>query len=165
MEVINSLSNYLNSNIRVLRKRFSYSQEELGKKIGLNRGNIASYENGSAEPKICNLLKLSILFRISILDLTQKDLRDEKVYEEATSFFQRSSDSDKSLFEAYAKKISSLERFIDGIDNCQCFKVDALSEIPSELEFAFYHYNQLLEATKELIKMNKDIVEVIHCKL
>lgn len=76
MESLNGMtvSSVLSQNIRYLRKRQELSQEELALRVGLNRGNIASYENGTAEPKICNLLKLAQIFGISVTDLTQKDL-------------------------------------------------------------------------------------------
>ena len=79
---------YLNQNIRFLRKRLSLSQEELANRVGLNRGNIASYENGTAEPRICNLLKLSTLFGISIMDITQKDLSNGHNLTRANEAFQ-----------------------------------------------------------------------------
>ena len=65
---------YLANNIRNLRKRNSWSQEELAGKVGLNRGNIASYEKGTAEPKICNLVKIARCFGVSILELTGFDM-------------------------------------------------------------------------------------------
>ena len=55
-------SDVLKLNIRYLRKKMNLSQEELANAIGLNRGNIASYESGTAEPKIANLVKMSKLF-------------------------------------------------------------------------------------------------------
>lgn len=165
MEMMDALPNYLKENLRNLRKKFSYSQEELAKKIGLNRGNIASYENGSAEPKICNLLKIANLFKVSILDLTLKDLADEQVYRSASTSFQRNSTSDKELFEQVLEQVNSIEGFINSLNNCQCYKKAAIDKIPQEMEFAFFHFNQLHEATKELIQINKALVEVIHCKL
>ena len=65
MNLVNtSTPNLLPRNIKSLRRKLRFSQEELAQKLGLNRGNIASYENGSAEPKICNLLKFASLFRV-----------------------------------------------------------------------------------------------------
>ena len=57
---------FLASNLRLLRKKFQWSQEEFASRVGLNRGNIASYENGSTEPKVQSLLKMSELFQLSI---------------------------------------------------------------------------------------------------
>jgi transcriptional regulator with XRE-family HTH domain len=80
METVNGNlnSNFLPQNLRNLRKRMNLSQEQFAKRIGLNRGNIASYEKGTAEPKICNLLKMANLFGVSILDLTARDLRTRR---------------------------------------------------------------------------------------
>ena len=57
----------LKSNIRFLRRKMNLSQEELATMIGLNRGNIASYESGTAEPRIANLVKMSKLFSVPFL--------------------------------------------------------------------------------------------------
>lgn len=54
---------FLALNLRLLRKKFQWSQEEFANRVGLNRGNIASYENGATEPKIYSLLKMSELFK------------------------------------------------------------------------------------------------------
>ena len=54
---------YLSGNIRFLRKQKELSQEELAVHIGLNRGNIASYEKGTAEPKFCNLVPMADFFQ------------------------------------------------------------------------------------------------------
>ena len=92
MEALNGIvSSMLPQNIRYLRKRQELSQEELATQVGLNRGNIASYENGTAEPKICNLLKIAHLFGISIADLTQKELIREEEYDNASSAYQAQS--------------------------------------------------------------------------
>ena len=97
MESLNRMaSNKLPQNIRYLRKRQELSQEELALRIGLNRGNIASYENGTAEPKICNLLKLAQTFGIPITDLTQKDLSHNDLYQSAHNAYQSST---RPLFE------------------------------------------------------------------
>ena len=65
---------FLALNLRLLRKKFQWSQEEFANRVGLNRGNIASYENGSTEPKIYSLLKMSELFQVSIKELVFEDL-------------------------------------------------------------------------------------------
>jgi transcriptional regulator with XRE-family HTH domain len=75
---LNPDPSFLADNIRILRKSRNWSQEELAKQVGLNRGNIASYEKGTAEPKLCNLLKIAQLFGVSILDLMEsEDMKPE----------------------------------------------------------------------------------------
>ncbi len=63
-------------NIRYLRREKNLSQEELAKKLGLNRGNIASYEKGLAEPKIDYLIKLAEFFKVRLIQLVNQDLTE-----------------------------------------------------------------------------------------
>ena len=58
------LPNFIASNLKVLRKSTGWSQTELAECVGLNRGNIASYESGCAEPSINgggNLIRVAIV--------------------------------------------------------------------------------------------------------
>ena len=66
---------YLAENIKYLRNKLGLSQEKLAEMMGMNRGNIASYEKGMAEPRIENLLKLMTIFKVELNDLVKKDLR------------------------------------------------------------------------------------------
>lgn len=65
---------FIPQNLRYLRKLAELSQQALAKKVGLNRGNIASYEKGAAEPNTKNLLKIVRFFNIDVIDFVEKDL-------------------------------------------------------------------------------------------
>jgi transcriptional regulator with XRE-family HTH domain len=65
---------YIAKNLRYLRKLAELSQQSFAGKIGLNRGNIASYEKGAAEPNTQNLLKIARYFNIDLIDFVEKDL-------------------------------------------------------------------------------------------
>ena len=61
-------------NLKFLRTKNSFSQEELSEKIGLSRSTISALENGKFEPNIYSLIKLSNLFSVSIDSLINEDL-------------------------------------------------------------------------------------------
>lgn len=65
---------FIPQNLRYLRKLAELSQQALAEKVGLNRGNIASYEKGVAEPNTKNLLKIVRFFNIDVIDFVEKDL-------------------------------------------------------------------------------------------
>lgn len=65
---------YIGTNLRYFRKMAGLSQQGLAMQIGLNRGNIASYEKGAAEPSSTTLLKLSRFFQIDLVDFIEHDL-------------------------------------------------------------------------------------------
>jgi len=157
---------FLHQNIRFLRKQLKLSQEELGNRVGLNRGNIASYENGSAEPKICNLLKISNLFGVSIVDLTQKDLRNEDLLEEANEKFQKLNANELELMTQFAKRASELENVVNSIHTCFQFKVSSMGDTAPSKEMAMISmkFEELFDASNEIIDNHKALIDFINCR-
>lgn len=156
---------YLHKNIRCLRKRLSLSQEELAGKIGLNRGNIASYENGSAEPKICNLLKLSNLFGVSMMDLTQRDLSDEHTLASAGKRYQQISDSEREIVEQFGTKAEEIEKVFKGLYTCCRFKTSTLGELPKDTQILLSNFEQLYEAANTLLCNHKALLDFIQYRM
>ncbi|GJM32329.1 MAG: hypothetical protein DHS20C18_13300 [Saprospiraceae bacterium] len=156
---------FLQQNIRCLRKRLGMSQEELASKVGLNRGNVASYENGTAEPKICNLLKFSHLFQISIVDLTQKNLSDLETLDRATTNFQQFSKGEKELLEQFMYKANELEAVLKGINACFHFQAKKVDDLPKELQFLMLNFEQLHEVSQSLMRNHRSLIEFFKCKV
>lgn len=67
---------YLSLNIKNLKDRENLSEEDFGKKFGLNRGAIQSYIADKAKPKIETLQKISEMYNISIDDLLNRDINE-----------------------------------------------------------------------------------------
>ncbi len=66
--------NFISSNIKFLRTLAGLSQTELADKVGLNRGNITSYERGIATPGIDALQRMATFFEVELVDLINKNL-------------------------------------------------------------------------------------------
>jgi len=64
----------VSNNIKFLRKREHLTQEQLAQKIGIKRSLIGAYEEGRADPRLNNLLKMSELFRVSVDTLISRDI-------------------------------------------------------------------------------------------
>ena len=158
-------ADFLPANIRSLRKRLQNSQEELARKIGLNRGNIASYENGTAEPKICNLLKLANLFKVTIIDLTQRDLSQEEAYQTAVSSFRQTTDAEKEFVMSFVQHSGEVEQFLQGIHHCHHYKTKSLDNVSAEMKFALYNFEQLYDVAQSLLEDNKALIDFICCKM
>lgn len=156
---------YLNRNIKCLRKKLQLSQEELALRVGLNRGNIASYENGTAEPKICNLLKFSTLFGVSIVDLTQKDLSENDSYDVANAQFLEMSNTDKVQLNQFSKKAEEITEYIESLHCCHQFKTRALNDLPKDVQVILMQFEQLYEASQMLSRNHKALIDFIKCKL
>lgn len=157
---------YLSENIRLLRKQKSWSQEELAIKIGLNRGNIASYEKGTAEPKICNLLKISKLFGVSIIDLTKRDLREQSQKTGKTAFVVNNS----LMREAFTKldelttHAEELKVVINSISNCHCHKVKNIGEMPRDVQMLVGNFEHLHDVTQQLLQQHLDLLSAMQGK-
>ena len=157
---------FLHKNIRLLRKQLKLSQEELGNRIGLNRGNIASYENGTAEPKICNLLKMSNLFGVSIIDLTQKNLDDHSQLTQANAKFQKLNANELELMEQFAKRAEELQSVIQSIHTCFQFKAKSMDSLEQSKEMMIIamKFEELFDASENLLHNHHALIEFINCR-
>lgn len=79
----------LGSNIRLIRKKWGLSQEELGKRFDLKGQSISTYEKGTAEPNINFLIQLSEMAGISINVLCLKHLEENEAPESPLYGIQR----------------------------------------------------------------------------
>ncbi|MBI2258661.1 MAG: LexA family transcriptional regulator [Flavobacteriia bacterium] len=60
-------------NLKVLRKHFGNSQEEMAKLLNLTRSTYSGYENGVAEPSIHTIVEISKKYDLSIDTLLKED--------------------------------------------------------------------------------------------
>ncbi len=72
--IANKIMSIVSNNIKFLRKREHLTQEQLAQKIGIKRSLIGAYEEGRADPRLNNLLKMSELFRVSVDTLISRDI-------------------------------------------------------------------------------------------
>lgn len=64
----------IGSNLKILRKHFGNSQEEMSALLKLTRSSYSGYENNVAEPNISTLVLLSDIYGISLDLILKKDL-------------------------------------------------------------------------------------------
>ena len=72
---------HFGTNIKLLRKRKRFSQEDVALHLELSRSTIKNYENGTASPKIENLIAFSDFFNISIDTLLRINLGGLREYQ------------------------------------------------------------------------------------
>lgn len=78
----------VNENIKFLRKKFGYTQETFSDAIGIKRSLVGAYEEGRADPRLNNLLKMSEVFNVSVDTLISKDvsqLTDDELHQSGDS--------------------------------------------------------------------------------
>ena len=153
---------YLPTNIRLLRKRMQWSQEELALKVGLNRGNIASYENGTAEPKLCNLLKMSQLFQVPLRSLVQNDLGDntaqslEIAINNASPFI--------ADMKPYMARAQELQKVMEGLNTCCRYKVKNMNgNLPKEMQLVAMHFEELYDTAQTLLEQHLALLKEMNC--
>ncbi len=76
---MNDTKKNISLNIRHLRARNSYSQEDVAEKLGVTRQAVAKWENGDTLPDIINCEAMSNLFDVSLNDLIRHDPEREGI--------------------------------------------------------------------------------------
>ena len=64
----------VSQNIKFLRKKSRLTQEQMAQKIGIKRSLLGAYEEGRADPRLNNLLKISEIFSVSVDSMISKDI-------------------------------------------------------------------------------------------
>ena len=57
--------------IREYRERYGLSQEELARRLGIDRSSVAKWESGCNTPRLAYLLELAKIFRCSVDELVK----------------------------------------------------------------------------------------------
>ncbi|MBS1949966.1 MAG: transcriptional regulator [Cytophagales bacterium] len=69
----------LNENIRTLRKKMQWTQDDFAQKLGIKRSLVGAYEEGRAEPRAELLQKMALLFGVTMELLIGADLTKGEV--------------------------------------------------------------------------------------
>jgi len=156
----------LASNIKHLRKQESISQEELANQLDLNRGNIASYENGTAEPKICNLVNLAHYYKVTLIDLITTDLHCPIALKTARENYKYElKQEDRVILEKYIAQAEELKSVLEGLRVCHQYQVKMVKKMPSELQPIVANFNQLCGAGNHLMKAHLDLLDFIKSRM
>lgn len=106
----------------VFRNRKGLSQDELSQKLGVSRQSISNWENGSSQPSIEFVKKLSEIYEVSVDDLLNCDKPVEDCYKkkEDTSFKKEEKKDDKGSH----IRIDKNGIFINDADDGDCIKFE-----------------------------------------
>ncbi len=154
----------LATNMRHMRKRLGLSQEDLAQQVGLNRGNIASYEKGTAEPKLCNLLKFSQLFGVSIHDLTKRDMSCDCTYKTAFTNYLRLNSEEAAALQDFSAQAEEFGDVFQGIKRCYDFSKKSGDSTP-DARVLEGQFGQLQHLTKEVLRAHAQLLDFVKCRL
>lgn len=174
---------YLAENIRYLRKQLGWSQEKLAEMLGLNRGNIASYEKGTAEPRLENLMKMMELFKVELKDLVEVDLsgmeaigqeisdlrekansdsaqdpENQEVYQKRKrQLLQKLIDKDEKL-QYFVRHSDEMQKILEGFKTFHQFKMQNGHRLSDDVRKISDDYERLLDVMEAMIRTNKNLI-------
>jgi transcriptional regulator with XRE-family HTH domain len=171
---------YLAENIRYLRKKFGWSQEKLAEILGLNRGNIASYEKGTAEPRLENLIKMMELFKVEIKDLVEIDLagmeslgkeiedlkklretdQKEKYDLRKARLLKRLIDKDEQI-KFFVRHSDEMQKILEGFKTFHQFKMQNGHWLSDDVKKIADDYEKLLELMESMIETNRNLIDYL----
>ncbi|PHI20349.1 hypothetical protein CEQ90_07735 [Lewinellaceae bacterium SD302] len=157
------LPNFIARNLRLLRKRMGLSQQDLAEKVGLNRGNIASYESATAEPKICKLLRISNLFGVSTHDLTRYDLAETGRLESAMRAFHESQQVNRTRMDLLLTRIDEIEVVMSSVKNLYNFRAKDLDLAHPDVKAMSHYYEQMYSVAETLLGEHRALVNELRC--
>lgn len=168
--------NYFSKNLRHLRHLRNLSQEELARKIGMNRGNIASYEKGNAEPNINNLTKIGKFFNTDLNELIEKDLSftNEVIMkidhmekgnnfpgDEAEEILKESLEDQKGAIEMFKRRSDEMARIFEGFRQFHKFRMENTDQLSEDVKKMALDYERLLDVLEEVLLTNKNIIKIL----
>lgn len=171
---------YFAQNLKFLRSHHKLSQDALAQHIGLNRGNIASYEKGSAEPSLKNLLNISQYFNISLNTLLETNVEeqyqlidslsaepdipdngnDNEVFEIEHTFRKKLLLNKQSL-EEFRKHSDEMSMILAGFRQFHKFKMQSGEPISDDVRKMALDYEKLLEVLEDVLNTNKNIIQIL----
>lgn len=159
-----NLPNHISANLRLLRKRQGWSQSELAAKVNLNRGNIASYESGTAEPSICKLLRISNLFEVTPRDFTRRDFRLPGELELARRAQYQQANREGEELARYRDRALELSQLIASSRNLYNYqRKTAKNNCPAADSIAA-QYEQLQDFTQQLLQEHRNLLTKVGCQ-
>jgi transcriptional regulator with XRE-family HTH domain len=138
--------NYIARNLRFLRNRRNLSQEALATQIGLNRGNIATYEKGSAEPNASRMLLICRFFEVPLADFIEKDFSTVPP-EQYQALRQLSSAEQREL----KGGLTQIRRIVEGLSELHILRNEGGEAGSIDGGELIYDYGRLLQASQRLL--------------
>lgn len=159
-----ALPNYIASNLKVLRNRQGWSQSQLAEKVSLNRGNIASYESGSAEPSICKLLRISNLLKVHPRDITRRDLSQPEELLLAQLAHDEHRMEKKERLAQLRQRAIELTELVQSSKRLFEYKRKKLTNPCKETDLFAAQYEQLFEVTQQLLDEHRELLGEVGCQ-
>lgn len=157
--------NQLAKNIQLLRKKHKLSQQALGAQLGLTRSNIASYENGKAEPRAANLVRIAKYFQIDLSHLIEVDLQFLSEEELLKIGMEQNSNTlstkQQQTIDDFLVKSENVNKVLTGFQEFYKFKLETLRTSPDNVQSVIYDFENLLSVMESLRQINQELIDFI----
>lgn len=152
------------------------SQEEFGKFVGLNRGNIASYEKQTAEPSIMNLSRIGKHLKVELSDLIDKDLaginelisqiedadaEGQNTTGVAEELLMESLEEHQFKLERFRKRTDEMASILEGFKQFHKFRMEKFGGLSDDVKKMALDYEKLLEVLEDVLSTNKHMLKLL----
>ncbi len=167
---------YFAKNLKYLRRQKGLSQQELAAGLGLNRGNIASYEKQSAEPSMANLNRIGKFFKIELSELIEKDLsekskmisslaagqeEDKYVEKAAEEILFESLEDNQEKIEKFRRRSDEMARILDGFRQFHKFRMENAGGLSDDVKKLALDYEKLLDVLEDVMVTNRHMMKLL----
>ena len=159
---------YLAHNLQFLRKEAGLSQQALANELDLTRSQVASYENGKAEPSASMLSVCSHYFNISVNYLLEKDLQSLPNFRQITAARINDQEVLDKLWRVRQQKIqsfdeqsSTLNQIISGLREMHKLKRKDLKQPSEETQGIMRDYENLSEMLDKFFELNEEMIQFL----
>ncbi len=146
------MMNNLSKNLRFLRRRNGFSQQELADKIGILRSTLAAYESKNVEPRIESLVQISLILGVEIHELLLADL--EKKF--AANAENGASKNSKSTL---IKKFDHLQSLLENQKRMMELKWKQSGQLSPEVQKAVAEMDNFVLLSDQFSQLSKELIE------
>ena len=163
--------NTLSHNIKYLRKKNNFSQEELAANLGIKRSNIAAYESKNVEPRLRIILELARLFNVSVKTLIEKKIEsgstsptfDTNSIESITKPQELDIENNKDISEFIGKSIK-IRKVLEGFKSFYTFKKNNITQSTPDKEKLIFDIDNFVQLMEHLLAYNETVIKAISNK-
>lgn len=145
----------IGKNIKYLRHQAQLTQESLAQSIGLNRGNIASYEKGAAKPSIENLQQLSQFFQVDLVDFIEKDFEETGISRLQTKLTESVVKKEQHAG-TKSEQIQSLRKMVQGYEKVHQYYLHRYQQISRIVNRLIKDHERVLDLSRELLNIAEE---------
>jgi transcriptional regulator with XRE-family HTH domain len=167
---------FFSKNLRHLRTLENLSQEALAGMLALNRGNIASYEKGTAEPNISNLMRIARFFNVDPAELVETDLErnreilvilgehtketdfDGQDREVITGELQKQLKISRDTIESFRNRSDEMMKILEGFRQFHKYKMESGGELTEDMKQMALDYERLMGVLDEVLRSNQKLM-------